>query len=123
MTWEVEYTDEFGEWWATITAEQQEAVTAAVSVLQDGGPALGRPLVDTIRSSRHSNMKELRASRDGALRVLFAFDPHRSAILLLGGNKSGQWDEWYRTAVPLADDLYDAHLAELEREGRGHAKD
>lgn len=123
MTWEVEYTDQFGEWWATITAEQQEAVTAAVSVLQDGGPALGRPLVDTITSSRHSNMKELRASRDGALRVLFAFDPLRSAILLLGGNKSGRWGEWYRSAIPLADDLYDEHLAELEREGRGHAKD
>ncbi|TAJ20530.1 MAG: diaminopimelate decarboxylase [Dehalococcoidia bacterium] len=122
MTWDVEYTDQFGEWWATITAEQQEAVTAAVSVLQDGGPALGRPLVDTIASSRHSNMKELRASKDGALRVLFAFDPLRSAILLLGGNKSGRWDEWYRTAVPLADDLYDKHLADLEREGRGDAK-
>jgi hypothetical protein len=58
----------------------------------------------------------LRASKGGALRVLFAFDPLRSAILLLGGNKSGQWDQWYRTAVPLADDLYDEHLAELGRE-------
>lgn len=123
MTWEVEYTDQFGDWWATLTAEQQEAIAAAVSVLQDAGPGLGRPLVDTIASSRHSNMKELRASRDGALRVLFAFDPLRSAILLLGGNKSGQWDEWYRVAIPLADDLYDEHPTGLEREGRGDATD
>lgn len=123
MTWEVEYTDQFGEWWDALSAAQQEAVAAAVLVLQDSGPALGRPLVDTIASSRHANLKELRASRDGALRVLFAFDPLRSAILLLGGNKSGQWDEWYRAAVPLADDLYDEHLAELEREGQGDAKD
>ena len=68
-------------------------------------------------------MKELRASRGGALRVLFAFDPLRSAILLLGGDKSGQWDEWYRTAVPRADDLYEEHLAELELERQGNAKD
>ena len=58
--------------------------------------------MDTVASSRHANMKELRASSDGALRVLFAFDPRRTAILLLSGNKSGLWDEWYRTAVPLS---------------------
>lgn len=68
-------------------------------------------------------MKELRASSDGALRVLFAFDPRRTAILLLGGNKSGQWDEWYRTAVPIADELFDEHLAELQREGLLDAED
>lgn len=68
-------------------------------------------------------MKELRASRDGALRVLFAFDPQRSAILLLGGNKAGRWNDWYAEAIPLADDLYDEHLRELEAERRGDAED
>lgn len=77
---------------------------------------LGRPRVDLIKGSRHKNMKELRISSGGALRILFAFDPRRTAILLLGGDKSGQWNEWYRVAVPLADDLYDEYLAELEAE-------
>lgn len=60
-------------------------------------------------------MKELRVSKEGALRVLFAFDPRRHAILLVGGDKSGRWAEWYRLAIPEADDLYDAHLGELRR--------
>ena len=62
-------------------------------------------------------MKELRASRDGALRVLFMFDPRRRAILLLGGDKSGQWEAWYQWAIPAADDLYDEYLDELRVEG------
>jgi hypothetical protein len=68
-------------------------------------------------------MKELRTSSDGDLRVLFAFDPRRTAILLLGGNKTGRWAEWYLSAVPRADDLYDEHLAELRREGSANASD
>lgn len=62
-------------------------------------------------------MKELRAASGGALRVLFMFDPRRQAILLLGGDKSGEWSTWYEWAVPLADDLYDAYLRELREEG------
>ncbi|MQA00127.1 MAG: diaminopimelate decarboxylase [Dehalococcoidia bacterium] len=123
MAWEVEFTDQFEEWWDSLTQEQQEALDARVSLLADAGPALGRPTVDHVESSRHANMKELRASRDGALRVLFAFDPRRTAILLIGGNKSGEWDEWYRTAVPIADDLFEEHLAELRREGLTDAED
>jgi len=123
LAWEIEFTDEFGAWWETLTAEQQEALDAREALLSEGGPGLGRPLVDSIESSRHWNMKELRASSDGALRVLFAFDPRRAAILLLGGNKSGRWEQWYRDNVPLADDLYDEHLAQLAREGHGNAKD
>ncbi|RLT40249.1 MAG: diaminopimelate decarboxylase [Chloroflexi bacterium] len=116
MVWAVEFTDQFEEWWATLTPDQQEAITAAISLLEEIGPALRRPLVDTIKPSQHSNMKELRASQDGALRVLFAFDPTRAAILLIGGDKTGQWDDWYRAAVPVADDLYDQHLRLLEQE-------
>lgn len=115
--WDVEYTDEFEGWWETLSVDQQQALDASVMLLAEVGPALGRPLVDRIASSRHANMKELRVSKGGALRVLFAFDPRRSAILLLGGDKSGAWAEWYRTAVPRADDLYDEHLFELRLEG------
>ena len=118
MPWEIEYTDEFESWWQTLSARQQAAITTRVSQLEQRGPNLGRPEVDHVRSSRHQNMKELRASADNPmLRVLFAFDPRRSAILLLGGDKSGQWNEWYRTAVPAADRLFDEHLAALEQEG------
>ena len=85
--------------------------------LAEQGPTLKRPVVAEIKTSRHSNMKELRVSKAGALRVLFAFDPRRHAILLLGGDKSGQWEEWYRTAIPEADALYDTHLQELRDEG------
>ena len=86
-------------------------------LLAETGPGLGRPVVGAITGSRRSNMKELRVSQGGALRVLFAFDPRRHAILLLGGDKSGQWNEWYTRAIPEADVLYDVHLEELRAEG------
>lgn len=117
MPSEVEFTDQFGEWWDSLTESQQEAVSDRVSLLSEVGPSLGRPLVDRVASSRHQHMKELRASSDGALRILFAFDPRRTAILLIGGDKNGQWAQWYAAAVPLSDDLFDEYLAELEREG------
>jgi hypothetical protein len=92
----------------------QNHVDAAVEVLERIGPALGRPLVDTIATSRHQTMKELRPI--GATRVLFAFDPRRAAILLIGGDKTGEWNRWYERMVPVADDLYDEHLSEIARE-------
>jgi len=115
--WEVEYTDEFEQWWRDLTEEQQEALDDRVMLLAEHGPILKRPVVAETTSSRHPNMKELRVSKGGTLRVLFAFDPRRHAILLLGGDKSGQWEEWYRWAIPAADDLYDTHLQELRDEG------
>jgi len=115
--WEVEYTDEFAECWMGLTQDQQEALDDRVMLLAQRGPALGRPVTDTMAGSRHPNMAELRASKGGALRVLFAFDPRRHAILLFGGDKSGRWNEWYRSAVPQADDLYDDHLDQLRSEG------
>jgi hypothetical protein len=117
VMWEVEVTDQFNEWWDGLTADQQDSVTDRVDLLAESGPDLGRPVVERIHSSRHHNMKELRAAKGGALRVLFMFDPRRQVILLLGGDKSGEWDAWYRWAVPLADDLYDTHLTELHDEG------
>ena len=76
--WEVEFTDEFGEWWNLLDAEEQESIAASVELLRQLGPHLARPHVDAIHSSRHSNMKELRTQHRGRpLRTLFAFDPRR----------------------------------------------
>lgn len=110
----MEFTDEFEAWWPDLTAGQQEANDAGVELLMEYGPGLGRPLVDTIRGSRYSNMKELRISKGGALRTLFAFDPRRAAILLTGGDKSGRWEQRYEEAIPLAEDLLDEHLRSVE---------
>lgn len=110
-------TDEFLDWWHTLDVDQQEALTDRIDLLGHHGPDLGRPVVDRIHASRHHNMKELRASKGGALRVLFMFDPRRSVILLLGGDKTGDWNTWYEWAFPTADDLYDIYLAELRDEG------
>lgn len=115
--WEVEFTDEFGEWWETLSLEQQAEVSKRVNLLQQKGPALGRPTVDTITGSTISNLKELRTSVAGILRILFVFDPRRTAILLLGGDKTGQWVEWYELAIPEAERLYVVYLEELREEG------
>lgn len=114
--WEVEFTDQFEGWWMALTENEQESIVAAVEFLQERGPALGRPFVDGIKSSRHPNMKELIPPR-GYLRVLFAFDPRRMAILLIGGDKRHRWDAFYEEMVPVADDVYEEHLAQLREEG------
>jgi hypothetical protein len=115
--WEVEVTDQFLDWWRGLTSDQQESLTDRVDLLAERGPDLGRPVVDRIQTSRHHNMKEPRAAQGGPLRVLFMFDPRRQVILLLGGDKTGAWNDWYSWAVPAADDLYDEYLEELKREG------
>ena len=114
--WEVEYTDQFEGWWLSLSETEQERVTAAVEALTQFGPALGRPFVDVIKASRHTHMKELRP-RGGNLRVMFAFDPRRTAILLTGGDKTGEWESWYREMIPIADDLYDEHITAITEEG------
>lgn len=88
----------------------------AVDELGERGPALGRPLVDAVKGSRRPNMKEPRPL-GGNIRVLFAFDPRRGAILLIGGDKTGRWEEFYEEAIPEADALYGIHLDELREEG------
>ncbi len=115
--WEIEYTDEFAAWWETLTASEQASVEASVELLEGSGPSVGRPHVDTIKGSRHSNMKELRTQHHGRpLRTFFVFDPRRSAILLIGGDKTGD-DRFYERMVPLADRLYDEYLEDLRKEG------
>ena len=95
-----------------------QLVNQTILVLERNGPAEGRPLVDTITASRIANMKELRppSAGSGEIRILLVFDPWRSAILLVAGDKSGQWDKWYRTAIPRAEQLYDDYLAERRKE-------
>lgn len=115
--WEVEGTDQFVDWYATLGDEQRERVNAAIDLLTLHGPALRRPWVGTINSSKYPNMKELRVHEDGHLRVLFMFDPRRTAILLLGGDKTGDWNQWYQRAIPEAERLYEEYLEELRREG------
>lgn len=104
------------QWLASLDKNSQEQVVAAIELLQERGPQLGRPIVDSVKASRHKNMKELRPGSAGRseLRVLFAFDPERSAIMLIAGDKAGNWKRWYQTNIPVADDLFDDHLRKLK---------
>ena len=117
MLWSVEYTDEFGAWWNSLSAAEQESVAASVGLLERLGPDLPFPHSSGILGSRHGHLRELRVRHRGRpLRVLYAFDPRRTALLLVGGDKSGK-DRWYDEFVPLADRLYDEHLAALKKKG------
>ena len=116
MAWNVEYTDEFEDWWDSLTEAEQEDVAAYVTLLEKKGPTLPFPYSTDIRGSKHAHMRELRVQHAGRpYRVLYAFDPHRTAILLIGGDKTGN-NRWYDENVPRADALYDEHLAALEKE-------
>lgn len=120
MQWEVEFTDEFETWWNSLSEEEQEEIAAKVELLEEHGPNLGRPHADVITTSRNSNMKELRGKvhvkgRNRFLRVLFAFDPRRAALLLIGGDKTDD-PSWYEKSVPAADALFEKHLKELEQQ-------
>lgn len=105
-------------WLVSLDDSSREQVVAAIELLEDRGPQLGRPIVDSVTASRHKNMKELRAGSSGRseLRVLFAFDPERSAIMLIAGDKAGDWKRWYKKNIPLADDLFDDYLTRLRGE-------
>ena len=113
--WTVVATEEFEEWMMTLSDKQRNDTKDAIGQLRQDGPTLGRPFVDTIRNSRFKNMKELRVSSQGALRVLFAFDPTRRAVLLLGGDKSkdSRWNDWYVGAIRRADELFEEHIRKL----------
>ncbi|WP_413990650.1 type II toxin-antitoxin system RelE/ParE family toxin [Labrys okinawensis] len=116
MAWPVEYTDEFGEWWDNLTSSERISVVAHVGKLEQRGPNLPFPYSSGIESSRHPHMRELRVQSSGKpLRIFYAFDPRRMAILLIGGDKTGD-KRFYPRMVSIADDLYDEHLRELERQ-------
>lgn len=116
MTWDVEFTDEFEQWWESLSVAEQDSVASFVGLLEQFGPALKFPHSSGISTSRHAHMRELRIQHAGRpYRVLYAFDPRRMAVLLLGGDKTGD-GRWYETHVPLADRLYDEHIQNLKLE-------
>ena len=117
--WEVD-VELVDDWLKAVDDGTYDQVVAAFKILTELGPGLGRPLVDSIIGSRHKNMKELRPGSSGRseVRILFAFEPKRRAILLLAGDKQGAWAKWYRKNIPVADDRYDEHLEQLKKGGQ-----
>jgi hypothetical protein len=117
VAWDVEGTDEFTEWFVGLSDGEQIDVGRIVELLVDHGPTLPFPHSSGVESSRHRHMRELRIQHEGRpYRVLYAFDPRRTAILLIGGDKTGN-DRWYQENVPRADALYDEYVRALEQEG------
>jgi hypothetical protein len=119
VAWSVKVTEEYAAWFTALIKDDLASATQvaqAVAALQEEGPALGRPLVDRIQGSKIHHLKELRPGSAGRseIRVLFAFDPTRSALLLLGGDKAGNWQRWYRDNIPIAAQLYLDYTEEEE---------
>ncbi|WP_327107872.1 type II toxin-antitoxin system RelE/ParE family toxin [Nonomuraea glycinis] len=114
--WDVYIVDEVREWIEQLDDATHKRVVQAIDLLAEGGPGLGRPLVDTITASRLQNLKEL---RPGTVRILFAFDPWRSSILLVAGDKAGRWNAWYRQAIPIAEQRYEVYMKERQAEEGG----
>jgi Uncharacterized protein conserved in bacteria len=121
--WVVEI-DLVEDWLLSVDEEILDLIAAALAILKEQGPGLGRPLVDTVVGSRHNNMKDLRPGSSGRseVRILFAFDPKRRAILLVAGDKQGAWSRWYKTNITVADDRYDMHLEALKEQQEQEAK-
>lgn len=120
MAWTVLLADEFEREFLALGKEVQDEILALTRLLQQFGPNLGRPRVDTLKDSRHANMKELRFdAADGAWRVAFAFDPKRRAILFVAGDKSGgSQRRFYSDLIRKADQRFDAHLHRIKKEGK-----
>jgi hypothetical protein len=113
MSCEVEYTDEFGAWWGTLATSQQEDIAAIVEELERRGPSLPFPYSSKVHASQYAHMRELRVQSDGhPIRIFYAFDPRRMAILLIGGDKKGD-NLFYSRMIAVADRLYKAHIEEL----------
>jgi hypothetical protein len=123
-TWSFEFHPSCEAWANGLEQQDAEPLVAAIRVLRVEGPTLGRPLVDTIKGSRHANMKELRPGSTGRteIRVLFAFDMERQAILLVGGDKSDDWTGWYKVNIPIADERLDEHQDRITERRRKAAK-
>jgi hypothetical protein len=116
VEWLVESTDEFGSWWDELGEAERISIDAHVRKLEQRGPNLPFPYSSGITGSRHAHMRELRVQSGGKpLRLFYAFDPRRAAILLIGGDKTGD-KRFYDRMFPVADALYDEHLAELKKE-------
>lgn len=115
--WQIATTDVFDGWFADLGEDAQAEIIAKVELLKLLGPALRRPHADTLNGSKHANMKELRAdTADQVIRIAFAFDPNRAAILLTAGEKSGvSKKRFYKRLIAQADGLFDEHLAKLKK--------
>jgi hypothetical protein len=114
--WIIDRTEEIAEWIKKLDEDAKEAILKSLLILQEIGPSLGRPYVDTINESKHKNMKELRIqNRQRLFRILFAFDPDRKAILLIGGDKRGE-KRFYQKMIPIADALFDKHMEKWRRQ-------
>lgn len=120
MVWTVFFHEAFASEFAELPEAVQDALLAHAGLLEQFGPGLGRPRVDTLKGSRHANMKELRFEANGGVwRFAFAFDPNRAAIVLVGGDKSGgSKKRFYRQLLRQADERFDEHISRLERERR-----
>lgn len=117
MEWDVETTEEWTGWWQTLAAPIQDEVAAVVGLLRAVGPSLPFPHSSSIRGSRVTHLRELRIQAGGKpIRTLYAFDPRRVAVLLVGGDKTGD-ARWYRRAVPRAERLYLRHLERIRQDG------
>ena len=119
MPWGIRFTEEYGSWFRELIKSDLESaklVAQAVAAPREEGPTLGRPLVDRLKGSELHHLKELRPGSRGRseIRVIFAFDPARAALLLIGGDKSGNWDRWYRENIPVAERLYAEYTADEE---------
>lgn len=117
MAWDPYLTSQVDQWLDDLAESDRESyvqVISGIEVLAEIGPSLGRPLVDRIKGSKLHGMKELRPGSAGRteIRLLFVFDPWRSAILLVGGDKPGNWTNWYRAAIPIAERMYEEYLDE-----------
>jgi hypothetical protein len=120
VSWDVGIGDEFEAEFFELHENVQTEILALTILLQQFGPQLGRPRVDTLNDSRHANMKEPRfSSMDGEWRVAFAFDTKRKAVLLVAGDKSGRSEKrFYRGLIRKADERFDAHLTRMKNEGK-----
>jgi hypothetical protein len=118
VRWPRAFTNEILAWINALDEKSKAQVVDAIDRLAEGGPGLGRPLVDRLEGSQVHNLKELRPGSAGRseIRILFAFDPWRSAILLVGGDKSGDWSAWYKQMIPRAEELFADYVKEREAE-------
>jgi hypothetical protein len=120
MAWTVILLDEVEDWFLGQDSDTAEQVAAAIERLEQEGPALGRPLADVIHGSAIHNLKELRPGSVGGteVRILFVFDPQRQAVLLVAGDKAGNWRHWYKVNIPVAELRYTRWLAGDYKEER-----
>lgn len=114
--WQVRTTDLFDDWYESLSSTDKESVLSYMILLRSKGPVLSRPYADTVKGSIHPNMKELRVqSKGNPIRVFFAFDPVRDAVLLCAGEKTGNEKRFYKEMIPVADKEFSKHLDDLMR--------